>query len=180
MKKERFTRKEFENSERLLRSFISEFHYSLFEALEKIEDLRCIVEEDEDTGDVFYCFIKHYGEYTQRVAFREMLLSEVETFIFEEFQCSIIDYNYRSKISLLFQINDYFNILSLSMAESVCFLLDCLERDVHTFEYFDIHPMSNIFLVYPDEYGDFSPYSLEEFEELQPTLFCFLKKNGLL
>ena len=181
MKKERFTRNEFDRSRSLLRSFVSDFHFGLFEALEKIEDLRCIVDEDEDTGDVFYCFIKHYNEYTQRVALRELLKSEVEAFIFEEFQWSIIDANYRSKICLRFQINDNFSVLSLSEPDSVYLLLVYLKRDILAFEHFDIHPMSKISLVFLDADGDLSaPYSSEEFEIFQPVLFYYLMKNGLL
>lgn len=181
MQKERFTRKEFDRSRCLLRSFVSEFHFGLFEALEKIEDLRCIVEGDEETGDVFYCFIKNYGTYTQRLASRVMSRFDVEAFISEDFQWTIIDFNCRSKVSLCFQFNDFFNVLSLSMAESVYLLLSYIERDINTFEYFNFHPMSKISLVFLDEDGKFSSaYSLEEFEEIQPVLFYYLRNYGLL
>ena len=180
MQKERFTRKEFDESRSLLRSFVSEFQFGLFEALEKIEDLRCIVDEDEETGDVFYCFIEGYGRYIQRVSCREMALSAVEAFIFEAFQWSVVNSSFRENVALSFSYYGYSNSLSLSMPDFVKLLLDYLERDFNAFHSFDFHPFSKISLISINKDDGFFAYSDEEFEELHPVLYYYLRKNGLL
>lgn len=180
MQKERFTKREFDYSRALLRSFVSEFHFGLFEALEKIEDLRCIVEEDEDTGDVFYCFIEGYGRYVQRVSCREMSLSAVEAFIFEAFKWSLVNSSFRENVALSFSYYGYSNALTLSMPDFVDLLLSYFKRDFNAFQSFDFHPFSKISLISFGKDDSLTFYSDEEFEEIHPVLYYYLRKNGLL